>query len=752
MINKTLQSFTIQKELGAGGMATVYLAENNIGKKAAIKVLHTKYFHDAHVKQRFVQEAKVMAQLHHPSICSVISMEETSEFAAIIMEYLEGQDLSDYISKHGAIEEAKALDWLQQIVPALDYAHSCGMVHRDIKPSNFFLTKAGQIKVMDFGIAKAQDSLISTHTNSRMGSVAYMSPEQIKSPKYVTHKTDIYSLGVTLHHLLAGKIPYDTTTQSEYTVMEKIIKEPLPVLSCSDQLNQLIQVATQKDPKKRPESLANWLAYKDESNYKAPEKEKPQPNNDGTVFRPSQDTGKGKTPRPNQKTQPSPKPKPNKWLIPMAAVLGMVLLSIGFFVFKNNSKSQHITLELFERDGLYGYKAKDSLIIKPKYVDASTFIDDKAKVSDSKGIYYINLAGDSIEPISKEDQNQIDLDYSKSTAAYQNNEYKNCVLLLKRGAQKWHKLSQGSLGGRYLEGKGVTQNYDSAFYWHKKAALKNVASSQTSLGFMYALGKGVDKNIDIALEWYLKAANNGDAKAMFSASSLYLDGKTENGANYPEGIKWLKKAAETNALAQFSLGTLYLFGQYGLKKDETKAKFWLEKSCNNGNTNACNNLEEITKIDVDEKSVAQTNTKDNDSSSDEKRGEPYRGNLNKKRLDIAKNNKKTLTELEDLALSAFNNSNFTEARNLCLEIIKSRPNDIKALKCVGFSYTQQTNQIKALQYFERSAKLGDAESFFLISNILYAQQKYLQAKQAAKNACDLGHQGGCQNYKNIKLL
>ncbi len=207
MINQTIHFFTIQKKLGSGGMSTVYLAENSIGEKVAIKVLHKKYFHDEQIRKRFVQEAKVMTSLAQENICSVISLEDNHEFSAIVMEHLDGMDLKSYVDRHGAVPEKKVMNWLKQIAHALDYAHSKGYVHRDIKPSNFFLTKKGQIKLMDFGIAKAQDTMISTHTDSKMGSVVYTSPEQIQSPKYVDYKTDMYSLGVTLHHLVKWKSP-----------------------------------------------------------------------------------------------------------------------------------------------------------------------------------------------------------------------------------------------------------------------------------------------------------------------------------------------------------------------------------------------------------------------------------------------------------------------------------------------------------------------------------------------------------------
>ncbi|MDB4742728.1 protein kinase [Cyclobacteriaceae bacterium] len=261
MINQKVNSYQIKKEIGRGGMATVYLGENSIGKKVAIKVLEKQFFHNEQIKKRFVQEAKLMVSLDHGNICAVIGLEDNDEYCAIIMEYLEGQDLGSYVNDKGAVSEKVLLEWLEQMATAMDYAHSEKVVHRDIKPSNFFLTKKGQVKIMDFGIAKQADNMMGTRTDSKMGSVIYMSPEQIKSPKYVDYKTDIYSLGVALYHLATGNIPYDIGTESEFAVMSSITQKPLPALSDKNsRINAIIQAATQKDPKDRPNKVLDLLS------------------------------------------------------------------------------------------------------------------------------------------------------------------------------------------------------------------------------------------------------------------------------------------------------------------------------------------------------------------------------------------------------------------------------------------------------------------------------------------------------------
>ncbi|MDB4742829.1 serine/threonine protein kinase, partial [Cyclobacteriaceae bacterium] len=191
--------------------------------------------------------------------------------------------LGSYVNDKGAVAEGVLLGWLEQMATAMDYAHSEKVVHRDIKPSNFFLTKKGQVKIMDFGIAKQEENMMGTRTDSKMGSVIYMSPEQIQSPKYVDYKTDIYSLGVALYHLSTGNIPYDIGTESEFAVMSSITQKSLPDLTDKNsRINAIIQAATQKDPKGRPNKVVDLLSVKSQISDATvietndPQKEKPQ--------------------------------------------------------------------------------------------------------------------------------------------------------------------------------------------------------------------------------------------------------------------------------------------------------------------------------------------------------------------------------------------------------------------------------------------------------------------------------------------
>ncbi len=252
--SRRLLNYTLLREIGRGGMATVWYAENSVGRKFAIKLLKPELVaEESSVAERFRNEAQIMVRLEHPAILRVEDFYEDGTTLAIIMEYLAGHDLNGHIRQRGAIPEEHAVDWFKRILDAFTYVHQKGYFHRDVKPSNLFLTDAEMIKVMDFGIAKIVGTDLSlTQTDMLMGSPLYMSPEQILSPKLVDFRTDIYSLGVTLHALLSGQKPYDDAEHSMFSIQTEIVQKPLTRLAhVSDAVNDAIQQATQKKPADR---------------------------------------------------------------------------------------------------------------------------------------------------------------------------------------------------------------------------------------------------------------------------------------------------------------------------------------------------------------------------------------------------------------------------------------------------------------------------------------------------------------------
>jgi uncharacterized protein (TIGR02145 family) len=222
MIGTTIHGYTISKHLGTGGMAEVWYAENKLGKPAAIKIMLKQFLGVDQVVLRFENEAKTMVQLQHPNIRQVYDFGEFEQQPFIIMEYLEGQDLSSFIKKKEVPSDVELELWWQQCKSALDFTHSRGVIHRDIKPSNLFLDKNGDIKILDFGIAKVKQEITLTATGQGLGTLLYMSSQQIRDPKRVTPQCDYHSLAVSFIHLITGQNPY-AQTESEFQLQSAIV-------------------------------------------------------------------------------------------------------------------------------------------------------------------------------------------------------------------------------------------------------------------------------------------------------------------------------------------------------------------------------------------------------------------------------------------------------------------------------------------------------------------------------------------------
>ena len=252
MQGKNINGYALQQQLGVGGMAEVWLAENAIGKKAAVKLLLPKFCQDEAIVARFENEAKVMVQLDHPNIRQVYDYGNIDGRPTIIMEYLEGDDLKAFMKQGRCFSDEELARWWNQMVQALNYTHSLGVVHRDIKPSNIFIDKRGNVKLLDFGIAKNSDGGSGTLTGSTLGTRIYMSPEQVKDPKRVDYRTDLYSLAVTFVHLLTGKAPYDSTTSSDFEIQMDIVMKPLDLSVIPLQWQSLLGPYLEKTPEKRP--------------------------------------------------------------------------------------------------------------------------------------------------------------------------------------------------------------------------------------------------------------------------------------------------------------------------------------------------------------------------------------------------------------------------------------------------------------------------------------------------------------------
>ena len=219
--------YKIIKQIGRGGMADVYLAKDLIldGEEVAVKVLRTNYQTDPIAVARFQREARAMADLDHPHIVRITDIGEEEGQQYLAMEYVAGLDLKRYIKEHAPLSNEEAVRIMGQILLAMRLAHTHGIVHRDLKPQNVLLTPDGDAKVTDFGIAVAFAETSLTQTNSMLGSVHYLSPEQARGSK-ATVQSDIYAMGIIFYEMLTGHIPYDG--DSAVTIALQHFQKPLP--------------------------------------------------------------------------------------------------------------------------------------------------------------------------------------------------------------------------------------------------------------------------------------------------------------------------------------------------------------------------------------------------------------------------------------------------------------------------------------------------------------------------------------------
>ena len=246
--------YKIQSLIGTGGMAAVYLATDLIlDRLVAIKVLRLDFRQNDDAMRRFRREALSATQLTHPNIVGVYDVGQSQEMNYIVMEYVEGTDLKDYVRQRGALHPIEAVRIMMQIVSAIAAAHQNRIIHRDIKPQNILIDREGNVKITDFGIAVALSDTSLTQTNTLLGSVHYLSPEQARGGM-ATIQTDIYALGIVLYELLTGRVPFDG--ESAVSIALKHFQEPLPpVMNPSvmipQSLENIVLKATAKDPMNR---------------------------------------------------------------------------------------------------------------------------------------------------------------------------------------------------------------------------------------------------------------------------------------------------------------------------------------------------------------------------------------------------------------------------------------------------------------------------------------------------------------------
>jgi beta-lactam-binding protein with PASTA domain/predicted Ser/Thr protein kinase len=245
------QRYRLKEKLGSGGMAEVYLADDLLlNREVAVKVLHAQYASDPAFIQRFRQEAQSAANLNHPNIVNIYDWGNEGDLYYIVMEYVEGRDLKEILRSEGRLLPERAAEIAAEVCAALQFAHRSNLVHRDIKPHNIFITNLGQVKVMDFGIAREGSGGGITQTGMVMGTPQYISPEQAQGLA-VDGRSDIYSLGVVLYEMLTGQVPFDDPNPVTITY-KQVREDPTPPSVIDPEIPATLEAIVMKAMSKNP--------------------------------------------------------------------------------------------------------------------------------------------------------------------------------------------------------------------------------------------------------------------------------------------------------------------------------------------------------------------------------------------------------------------------------------------------------------------------------------------------------------------
>lgn len=350
--------YRILDTLGEGGMANVYLAKDIIlQRKVAVKMLRFDLQKDPQTVQRFQREALSTSELSHPNIVSVFDVSTDHGVPYMVMEYVDGPNLKQYIQKHGPLPFQEVIAIMDQVLSAVSLAHQHNVIHRDLKPQNILMDRHGTIKIADFGIALALSQTDVTQTNTALGSVHYMSPEQARGG-VVTKQSDIYSLGIILYELIAGKVPFGG--QTAVSIALQHMRDQVPSLhkqnpKVPQALDNVVLQATAKDPRDRFSSVNAMKRALDQS--LSPEKANVpifqplhDPNKEETIVLPQfngEVTSKGKRPeialtgKPAEKANLWTSIKKHKWWW-LSSILGVVIVVLLLIFAFGRSREVHV--------------------------------------------------------------------------------------------------------------------------------------------------------------------------------------------------------------------------------------------------------------------------------------------------------------------------------------------------------------------------------------------------------------------------
>ncbi|MBG0829434.1 Stk1 family PASTA domain-containing Ser/Thr kinase [Planomonospora sp. ID67723] len=355
LVGKLLDGrYRVESRIARGGMATVYLAlDVRLDRTVAVKVMHRSLAEDPAFVRRFIGEAKSVASLSHPNVVHVFDQGTDGDNVYLSMEYVPGRTLRDVLRERGRLPAREALEVLIPVLAALGAAHQTGLIHRDVKPENVLLTDDGRVKVVDFGLARAIEASNQTRTGVMIGTIGYMSPEQVTSGT-ADARSDVYAAGIMLFEILTGRQPYEGETPM--SVAYRHVHDTVPVPSsflpeCPPLLDTLVARATARDPANRPADATAMLVAAVDAHRMLPRESGPIPSGpvpslpvptappapaNHTLIQPRADLPNGPAGQAPPRARPGKGVRPNWFLVALAVVM-IAAVGVTGWMFSQNS-------------------------------------------------------------------------------------------------------------------------------------------------------------------------------------------------------------------------------------------------------------------------------------------------------------------------------------------------------------------------------------------------------------------------------
>ena len=786
--------YQVVRPLGAGGMGSVYLVEDTQldNKLFAVKLLPSILVANKRAYRQLKDEALVAMKLVHPNIMQIRAFEENNGNPFLVMDYIEGQTLDDYIADKGTLTEEETVRLLKPVAAALDYAHGEGVVHRDIKPANVMIRKDGRPFILDFGIAREiQETMTRVTGKFSSGTLLYMSPEQVNGALPASPQ-DVYSFAAMIYECLKGEPPF-VRGQIEY----QILNNPPPPLpeGVLPSLVSAIMRGLAKKPEDRPETCGSMLNA--DGDIKSLTQQAIRTYHDAIKACRDEDCAGAfalaqKADKDNAEIQyiigrcyrygdgvEKDCTKAMQWYR-KAAEQGNVdaLYEIGDLYSENTLDPYYEGFDETASDDFIKWlsmalkcespQARDGFArayINCVYRHNHPELELETKINEARDLELIRIAAGNGYT---EAQYQLGCKYESGSgvaqsyaeaikwfhkAAEQNSTYYYAQKLgevYKKGlgvkkdykeAIKWYLKAVESVNNgeniiHLAEAYELAGKYQEAVTWYRKAAERGIADAQCKLGIMFYIGEGVKRDCVEALRWYRKAAEKGNEKAQFELGKCLSEGKgTER--NQVEAAKWYSKAGEQgNTEAQYSLGLMYWCGN-GVEKDEKKAILLVRKAAKQGNSKAqdCLGLWYFEGMGVERDYVEAYKWYRKAAEQGEMASQYRLGEMYYSGIGVAKNDTEAAKWFKMLAEQNHNSAQYA----------------IGVMYCNGEGVEQ--NYAEAVKWLDKSAGGGNTDAQYALG-VLYENGNGIskdteKAMYWYRKAAERGHEDAAKRLKQI---